>query len=156
MSWTVTSYTLVGASVVTTISGAFAILSGPAVYLELDDTNAGGLQYRVSNLNKELRFSWANGGAFTIIGRFTDPTSATPYLQLDATGLFLNTLPVGPSNVYKQIVGVEANPRFQWDTNGKMDWGTGALVADTTLQRLLTGTLQVTGALRATACKSAS
>lgn len=155
MSWTITSYTLTGAITIGITTGANALLSGNAVFLELDDTNAGGQNFRISNLNKTFFVSWYNGTTWVTLGQFTDPSQALAYFQLIGTSLELTNLPAGPQNVYQQIVGVEANPRFQWDTNGKIDWGPGAATpVDTTLQRTAAAVLQVTGNIRGTAVPS--
>src|SRR6266513_292026 len=144
-NWTITSYTFTGAVTVGITTGANAVLSGNAVFLEMDDTNLGGQKFRWNNLNNQFFVTWFDGLVWVTLGGFTDPNLATLYWQLVNSGISLTNLPIGPSNVYKQTIGVEANPRFQWDTNGKIEWGSGgASAVDTVLRRVLAATLQVT------------
>lgn len=152
--WSITTWSLIGATTTPAVSGANAVLSGNAVYLEFDDTNAGGQNFRWNDLNKQFYVTWYNGTAWVDLGGFTDPTTGILYWNLANCGIQLTGQATGPQNVFEQFVGTEANARFQWDTNGKLQWGPGGATAvDTTLQRIAAGILQ-TSTLRGTAAPS--
>jgi len=153
--WSITTWSLQGAATTVPISGTNGVLSGTAVFLEFDDTNVGGQNFRWNDLNKTFFVTWFNGATWQTLGRFTDPTTSPNYWELVGTGLSITGLAIGPANVFRQFVGVEANPRIQWDTNGKIDWGAGgASAVDVTLQRIAAATLQVTGNIRGSAAPS--
>lgn len=154
MPWSITTWSFLGSATTVPVSGSNAILSGNAVYLEFDDTNASGQDFRWNDLNKQFFVTWYNGSSWVVLGGFTDPTTGILYWNLANCGISLTNQATGPQNVFKQNIGVEANSRFQWDTNGKIDWGPGGATAvDTTLQRTAAGILQ-TATLRGTAAPS--
>ena len=102
-----------------------------AVELAASDVGAAALSGAAFTGPVSVSESAASGGVLIIANAHTTPSSASVQLQAAAASDALASI---------SVIG-DTFPRLQIDSTGKMQWGTGAALPDTTLQRTGSGSL---------------